>query len=524
MTIVRQIRLLIVAAALAISACAPARVMPPQADADGFPVQAARETFSVGYSSIFKKYIDPVSIGDLAVEGMRGLGSIDPALSVRRVGNNILLASVGDEVARFELPDDADANVEAWADLTVDVSRAGRMVSPELGGASVEEIYEAVFDGVLSRLDRFSRYAGRDDAKRNRARRQGFGGIGIRFKVAMGEVRITDVMDDTPAQRAGLKTDDLVISIDGVPIDGLATKALVTRLRGPVETRVILMVRRERTTEPLRFELERAHVIPTTVTQRTEKGILVLKVSRFNQATSRSLSRKIKDARETHGKALKGIVLDLRGNPGGLLKQAILAADVFLTQGEIVKTRGRHRDSIQYYEARGSDVSKGLPIVVLIDGKSASAAEITAAALQDRGRAIVLGTTSFGKGSVQTVVRLPNDGEITLTWSRFVAPSGYILHGLGVHPTICTSGVTDKSADPIDKFLSEEGRGADVISAWRSVAFADEARRRELRASCPAKRRVVSRDVTFARRLIENGYLYSRFLGFSNTAAAAAHP
>ncbi|MBL6929651.1 MAG: PDZ domain-containing protein [Rhodospirillales bacterium] len=522
MTFGRHIRFLIIVAAVAIAGCAPARMIPPQVDADGFPVQAATETFAVGYSNIEKKYIDPVSIGDLAVEGMRGLGAIDPALSVRREGNSVLLASVGDEVARFEVPDDADA--DAWASVTVEVSRAGRTVSPEMNDATVEDIYEAVFDGVLTKLDRFSRYAGRNDAKRNRARRQGFGGIGIRFKAAKDKVRITEIMEDTPAQRAGLKANDLVISIDGVPVKGLDTKELVTRLRGPVETKVILMVRRDRMTEPMRFELERAHVIPSTVSERTDDGILILKVSRFNQATSRSLSRKIENARLAHGGALKGIVLDLRGNPGGLLKQAILSADLFLTQGEIVRTRGRHRDSIQFYQARGSDVSKGLPLVVLVDGKSASAAEITAAALQDRGRAIVIGTTSFGKGSVQTVVRLPNDGEITLTWSRFVAPSGYILHRLGVHPTICTSGITAKSADPIDGFLRQKDQGADVISAWRNVTFADETRRNELRASCPAERRTVSRDVEFARRLIENTDLYSRFLGFSNTAAAAAHP
>ncbi|MBT3359284.1 MAG: PDZ domain-containing protein [Rhodospirillales bacterium] len=513
---------MIVVAAIAMAGCAPARVISPQADDDTFPVQAATETFSVGYSNIVKKYIDPVSLGDLAVEGMRGLGSIDPALTVRRSGGSIRLASLGGEVARFDVPDDADT--DAWASVTVEMSRMGRTVSTELNDASVEDIYEAVFDGVLSRLDRFSRYAGRDDAKRNRARRQGFGGIGIRFKAAEGEVRITEIMEETPAQRAGLKVDDLVISVDGVSIEGLDSKDLVVRLRGPVETRVVLMVRRAQTTEPLRFEIERAHVIPSTVTQTTDNGILVLKVARFNQATSRSLSRKIKNARITHGRELKGVVLDLRGNPGGLLKQAILAADLFLTQGEIVRTHGRHRDSIQFYQARGSDVSRGLPVVVLIDGKSASAAEITAAALQDRGRAVVIGTTSFGKGSVQTVVRLPNDGEITLTWSRFVAPSGYILHRLGVHPTICTSGISAKSDDPIDRLLKQKSEEADVISAWRSVAFADETRRNELRASCPAERRKISRDVKFARRLIENADLYSRFLGLSNTAAAAAHP
>ncbi|MBL6945810.1 MAG: PDZ domain-containing protein [Rhodospirillales bacterium] len=508
------------AAVATMAGCAPGRMVP--LEADSFPTQAATETFLVGYSNIVKKYIEPVSIGDLALEGMRGLGAIDPALTVRRSGSRVLLASADGEVARFDAPDDDDT--DGWAGLTVDVSRKGRSVSSELGDASVEDIYEAVFDGVLSKLDRFSRYAGREDAKRNRAKRQGFGGIGIRFQAAKGKVRITEIMEDTPAERAGLLAEDIVVSVDGVPVGGFSTKELVARLRGPVETHVTLSVLRVGVAEPISFDIERAHVIPNTVTKVIDDGLLILKVSRFNQATSRTLSRKIKNSRDTHGDAITGIVLDLRGNPGGLLKQAIRTADLFLTQGEIIKTRGRHPDSIQFYQARGSDVSHGLPLVLLIDGKSASAAEITAAALQDRGRGIVLGTTSFGKGSVQTVIRLPNDGEITLTWSRFVAPSGYILHRLGVHPTICTSGMTAKSADPIDGLLTKNGEEAAVLSEWRSVAFADEARRQELRASCPAERRLVSQDVKLARRLIEDRERYSRLLGFSNTAAAAAQP
>ena len=160
-------------------------------------------------------------------------------------------------------------------------------------------------------------------------------------------------------------------------------------------------------------------------------------------------------------------MLDLRGNPGGLLKQSIKVADLLLTQGKIISTRGRHADSIHNYEAGGHDLAFGLPVLVLVDGKSASAAEIVAAALQDRDRAVVIGTSSFGKGSVQTVIRLPNDGEITLTWSKLVAPSGYLLHGLGVRPAICTSGGVQESVVLIIVAIESVMLGEDTANPRR---------------------------------------------------------
>ncbi len=509
-----------IALAAMLSACASAP--DPVSESDSFPTQAAADTFTVGYSNITQKFISPVALSDLALEGMRGLGALDPALTVKREGNAVVLASANAEIARFGAPDGDDP--QDWARLTVDLSRAGRAISAELREASVEDIYEAVFDGALSRLDRFSRYAGRDEAKRNRAKREGFGGIGVRFQVRDTGVVITEVMEETPAEDAGLQAGDVIVKVDGAPIIGKSSREVVESLRGPVETEVALDIRREGAHEVLSVALERSHVVPTSVRDRFEDGALILTVSRFNQATTRTLSRKTKTAMRQHGAALRGIVLDLRGNPGGLLKQAIRSADLFLTQGEILRTHGRHADSLQYYEAGGADVAQGIPLVVLIDGKSASAAEITAAALQDRGRAVVIGTTSFGKGSVQTVIRLPNEGEITLTWSRFIMPSGYTLHELGVHPTVCTSGSPKDGADPVVATLSAKEDEAKLLASWRTISGGDDARRRDLRASCPAERRRDDYDLALATRLLSEPGLYSRLLGFNDTAAAAVQP
>jgi carboxyl-terminal processing protease len=229
----------------------------------------------------------------------------------------------------------------------------------------------------------------------------------------------------------------------------------------------------------------------------------------------------MEDALDSHGEAVTGVVLDLRGNPGGLLKQSITVADLFVTQGDIVNTRGRHPDSHQHYEATGEDIAHGLPIVVLVDGKSASAAEIVAAALQDRRRAVVIGTTSFGKGTVQTVIRLPNDGEVTLTWSRLVAPSGYVLHGLGVFPAICTSGVSEDETGVLARRLEQRGKTVAIMESWRKAGLREADRRRTLRAACPAQRRHETLDIEVARRLLDDPALYLRALDVSAATATA---
>lgn len=488
--------------------------------ADSFPTEAATETFSAGYSSIAAKYIEPVRVGDLAVEGLRGLTSIDPAIGIRQAEGRLFLTAAEQDVGQFAVP--VDDNAVSWAALTVAVSQAGRGVSPELRGATVEQIYEAVFDSALSTLDPYSRYAGRDEARRNRSNRDGFGGIGIRFQIEEGRVVVTAVRDETPAAAVGLKVGDRITHVDGEPLVDPKAQKVSELLRGALDSPVRVTVAREGHAGPLDFSMTRAHIVPVSVTDSYEDGVVVLAIHRYNQATAETLTAKMEQARKTHGNAIAGVILDLRDNPGGLLRQGIRVADLFLSQGEILRTRGRHPDSMQYYEAEAGDMAAGLPLVVLVDGRSASAAEITAAALQDRGRAVVIGTTSFGKGTVQTVIRLPNDGEFTLTWSRFAAPSGYLLHHLGVHPLVCTSGTSADSDDPLLRLTVMANDEAGILAAWRTVGFADEVRRRELRDSCPAQSRPDPLDLEVARRLIRDPSLYARLLDLSNIKAASA--
>jgi carboxyl-terminal processing protease len=498
-------------------ACTPT-TLPPIGESAGISRHAATETFAAGLNNIHDKYIESVALADVAIDGMRGLGSIDPAINVSHDRGTIVVHASNDRLAAFKAPVDGDA--KAWAVVMTDVFAVSRDASADLKASTIEQVYQAVFDGALSRLDSYSRYAGIEEAKSNRAKREGFGGVGLRFRVKDGVVRIAEVVAKTPAVRAGVRRHDRITHIDGIPTTGLTRRQVVSHIRGPLKSRVVLTVRRPGVAEPLRFDIERAHIVPPTVTAIQKAGVVRLRISGFNQDTARSLHEKMRKLTDELGARLKGIVLDLRGNPGGLLKQAVRVSDLFLAQGDIINTRGRHPDSLQHYEAGGRDIALGLPMVILVDGKSASAAEIVAAALQDRGRAVVVGTTSFGKGTVQTVLRLPNEGEITITWSRLLAPSGYAWHKLGVRPSICTSG-TDDDLDGVPAVLARDAADDQTHAAWRAIPMADLEGRRDLRATCPAERRRTPFDVEVARRLLEDRNLYSRLLDRIEATAAA---
>lgn len=483
---------------------------PPMAKAD---LQDLTEVFAVGYRNISEKYIVPISAEVIALDGLSGLSSIDPALQVHKRGKSVVLSYSGNMVTSRKAPT-ADNSV-AWALVTTDITIAAKSVSADMLNASNEKVFEAVFDGVLSGLDIFSRYAGAEEAKRNRARRDGFGGIGVTFKIKHAQIIVTAVLPGTPAEDAGLRTGDVITAINGKPAQGLSRSTVVSRLRGPTQTDITITVRSPQAQQTNTVVLTRQHIVPVTVTEKRYRGLLYFKIASFNQDTARSLSAKLTKAQAEMGSGLKAIALDLRGNPGGLLKQSVKVADLLLSHGKIVSTRGRHLDSLHDYDASGDDVANGIPVAVFIDGKSASAAEIVAAALQDRNRAVVIGTSSYGKGTVQTVIRLPNDGEITLTWSRFMAPSGYPLHGLGVRPSVCTS-TQDRSAEQIIKetFLASAELKT-TFESWRLPSLQAEDIRSKLRATCPPEKHQAQAEMAVAKRLLGDSIVYDKALDLS---------
>ena len=300
-----------------------------------------------------------------------------------------------------------------------------------------EALIEAAIDGMLISLDPHSGYL---DAKRYRdmqVQTKGeFGGLGIEVTMENGLVKVVSPIDDTPAHRAGIQAGDVITHIDSEPVLGLSLSEAVEKMRGPVDTLIALTLRRVGDDEPVDVSMARAVITISPVRYRAEKDVGYLRVTAFNEQTEAKLREGIEELKAELGPSLKGFVVDLRNNPGGLLEQAVSVSDTFLDRGEIVSTRGRRTDSIQRFNARRGDLADGLPIVVLINGGSASASEIVAGALQDHHRAIVMGTQSFGKGSVQTIMPLPGHGAIRLTTARYYTPSGTSIQAKGILPDI----------------------------------------------------------------------------------------
>ncbi len=301
------------------------------------------------------------------------------------------------------------------------------------------DLIEAAINGMLTSLDPHSSYLSPDDADDMRVQTRGeFGGLGIEVTQEEGFVKVVSPIDDTPADAAGMEAGDFITHVDGESVLGLTLDEAVEKMRGPVGSEIVITVVREGEPEPFDVTIVRDTIKLTAVRSRNVGDSVVLRVTTFNDQTTPNLIDGFnKQVEELGGmENVNGIVLDLRNNPGGLLTQAIKVSDEFLEKGEIVSTRGRNPEDGERYNAQPGDLAEGKPIVVLINGGSASASEIVAGALQDHRRAIVVGTKSFGKGSVQTVMPLRGDGAMRLTTARYYTPSGRSIQALGVSPDI----------------------------------------------------------------------------------------
>lgn len=302
-----------------------------------------------------------------------------------------------------------------------------------------KELIEAAINGMLTSLDPHSSYLDPEDAEDMQVQTKGeFGGLGIEVTQEEGFVKVVSPMDGTPADAAGMEAGDYITHVDGESVLGLTLDEAVDMMRGPKGSEIIITVVREGTPEPFDVSIIRDTIKLTAVRARTEQDAVVLRVTTFNEQTFKNLENGWSEQVEALGgeDKVSGVVLDLRNNPGGLLNQAIKVADAFLDKGEIVSTRGRDKTQGERYNASVGDLTKGKPIVVLINGGSASASEIVAGALQDHKRAVVVGTKSFGKGSVQTVIPLQSEGSMRLTTARYYTPSGRSIQALGVSPDI----------------------------------------------------------------------------------------
>ena len=299
------------------------------------------------------------------------------------------------------------------------------------------KLIEAAVNGMLTSLDPHSSYMDAKSFRDMQVQTKGeFGGLGIEVTMEDGLIKVVTPIDDTPAARAGLLANDVITQIDGDQVQGLSLNQAVDKMRGPVNSPVKLKISRKESKDPIEVTLNRDVIKIKPVRSRAEGGdVGYIRLTQFNEQTYDGLKAAVdKLSTELPGDKLKGFVIDLRNNPGGLLDQAVMVSDAFLDRGEIVSTRGRNPDETQRFSAKSGDLTKGKPIVVLVNGGSASASEIVAGALQDHKRATVLGTRSFGKGSVQSIIPLGGNGALRLTTARYYTPSGRSIQAKGIEP------------------------------------------------------------------------------------------
>lgn len=303
------------------------------------------------------------------------------------------------------------------------------------------ELVDNAIEGMVSGLDPHSSYMDAKTFADMQIQTRGeFGGLGIEVTMEDGLVKVISPIDDTPAAKAGLKTGDFIAAIDRTPIQGMSLNEAIDKMRGPNGTKISLTILRPGAKKPFDVTLTRAVVHVDSVKYHREGDVGYIRVSAFNERTAAGLEKAVSDLKGQIGSSLKGYVLDLRNDPGGLLDQAIQVSDDFLNAGEVVSTRGRHPDDTQHYEAKNGDITGGKPVIVLINAGTASASEIVAGALQDHKRATVVGMTSFGKGSVQTIIPLgTGGGALRLTTARYYTPSGRSIQATGIVPDYAVS-------------------------------------------------------------------------------------
>src|ERR1700744_2253639 len=301
------------------------------------------------------------------------------------------------------------------------------------------KLVESAISGMLSGLDPHSSYMDAKSFRDMQVQTRGeFGGLGIEVTMEDGLIKVVSPIDDTPASKAGILANDLITSLDEDSVQGMTLNQAVEKMRGPVGTKIKLKVIRKGSDNPLDITLMRDNIRVRSVRSRVEADdVAYIRITTFNEQTTEGLKKSIADLQTQIGDKLKGYVIDLRNNPGGLLEEAVTVSDTFLERGEIVSTRGRNAEETQRRTAHPGDLTKGKPVIVLINGGSGSASQILAGALQDHKRATVIGTRSFGKGSVQTIIPLgAGNGALALTTARYFTPSGHSIQALGIKPDI----------------------------------------------------------------------------------------
>ena len=377
-----------------------------------------------------------------------------------------------------------------------------------------KELIESAISGMLQSLDPHSSYLSPESYKDMQVKTKGtFGGLGIEITMEGGFVKVVSPIDDTPAANAGMQPGDLIIGINGESIKGLTINEAVSRLRGPVKSKItITVVRGEK--DPFDVEIIRDVIKIRSVKHEIINNIGYVRLTTFSDTTTSGMEKSINEIKKELGDKFQGLILDLRNNPGGLLNQSISVTDAFLNQGEIVSTQGRKADDTSRVFAKKGDIINGKPLIVLINSGSASASEIVAGALKDHARAIIVGTRSFGKGSVQSIIPLTGNGAMRLTTARYYTPSGVSIQAKGIEPDIkVEAGITDLKKEGLERGREENLRGA--LDKKNSTTKTENNKKSEI---TPSEKLLQDNQISRAVDLIRGIHLFSNKVKKTSTA------
>ncbi len=469
----------------------PARA---QGRSQGCPDRSlAAQVLGAALGFVAPRALDPVTVPELALWGLRGLASLDPTLSAA-LDEGQLRVSRGASVL-LGRPAPPPGDVAAWGDVAAELAAAACAASPGWQAADGTDptvtLLRAMFAEMLAHLDPYSRYVPPHRAQAERDRLAGAVDPGVQLGLGATGIVLSAVQPGSPAAVAGLRAGDRLLAVDGTPTEGEAIAAVAARLSGPEGSAVSVQVAgrgaggRART-----VQLVRAQLPPQSVLWRRMGDVLVVQLSLFAADTAERLSDALTDGLDEGPggrRTTRGVVLDLRGNRGGLLRQAVTAVALLVDGGLVATTTGRDPQAARTWEVRGGDLAEDRPVVVLVDGRTASAAEVVAAALADRRRAVVVGSATLGKGLVQAITPLPDGGELFVTWSRILAPLGWPLQGLGVLPQLCTSGGEEETARAERALLGgTQPLQAALVASRQARAPLTPGRVLALRSACPA--------------------------------------
>jgi carboxyl-terminal processing protease len=440
------------------------------ADVPGFDAIGAAQVWGAALAYIAPRSLQDLTIPQMTLWGLNGLTALDPDLNTTLQDGQLRLYGPNALILAVPAPGDPD-DANGWGKAAATIAAAAYASSPALQTAGTQGVIDNFFDELFNHFDPYSRYEPPQQAAQDELMIMGLGGTGLTLAAEAGHVVVAAVAADSPAENAGIATGSIVTAVNGQAVWPAEVAALNNGMNGIAGSTITLAVQDpdDDTSPPTgqQVTLTRNYIPPQTVFTQPDlvPGVAMLRITGFNKGTADQFGAAMA-ALMSSPRPPKALVLDLRGNRGGVLRQAVLVADSLLPSGEIAQAQGRDPDATQNFKAEGSDLTNGARLAVLVDGQTASAAEILAAALADNGRGVVIGSETLGKGLVQTITSLPDGGELFVTWSRVLAPRGWPLQSLGVMPQLCTSlgaGVVETQMASLDK-------GQDILAPWLEQA------------------------------------------------------